>query len=159
MISRRSAVWVLALVVWLPMLAEAAGPAGGSLQSLQQQVDRLTLQYEDLASRLARPTLSHALTCIDPLLATIRLHVTVKRPRKIAYYAVQEQGGNPPANYVTFVEPGHTAVTHEFDVEVGTATRTFLLVAGDTDGNVARAMVDVAPDACASPCPPDVICP
>jgi len=145
MISHRSAVWVLALVLWLPTLAEAVGPAAGPLQSLQQQVDRLTRQYEELASRLTPPTLSHALSCVGTL-ATIQLDV--RGNKEIAYYAVQEQGGNPPANFVTFVAPGLTAVTPTFDVDMSSVTRTFLLVTGDTDGNVARAVINVTPGVC-----------
>lgn len=143
----------LVLGSWAPTLVEAAGP----LHGLRQQVRGLSRDYEDLASRLVPPALSHTVTCISALQATIRLDAS--DDQEIAYYAVQEQGGNPPANYVTFVAPGLTAVTHEFDIEVGPGKRTFLLVAADADGNIARALVEVAPDACQVPCPPDVICP
>jgi len=142
MISRRRAVWILALVVWLPSLADAAGPAAGPLRELQEQVDRLT-------ARLTPPTLSPTVTCSAAFLATIRLDASDNQG--IAHYAVQEQGGNPPANFVIFAEPGSTAVSHEVDVEVpaqGWPTRSFLLVAADTDGNVAQTMVSIAPGLC-----------
>ena len=157
MITHRNVVWLLALAFWIPGLAQAAGPAAGPLHTLQQQIDRLTRQYDDLAGRLTPPTLSHALSCVDAFLATIRLDISGNK--EIAYYAVQEQGGNPPANFVTFVEPGRTTVAHQVNVEPGPATRTFLLVTGDTDGNVARAVLHVAPDVCFGPCPAAAICP
>jgi hypothetical protein len=66
----------------------------------------------------------------------------------LAYFAFQEQGGNPPANFVTFVEPGVTNVTRDVDIEPGLGTRTFLFVAADTDGNAAASLLSVPPDAC-----------
>jgi hypothetical protein len=49
MIGFRLAIASLTVVLCIPASASAAGPSGGPLQAMQQQVDRLTRQYDDLA--------------------------------------------------------------------------------------------------------------
>lgn len=156
MISRWNVLWMLTLLVWLPTGVHAAGPAAGPLQSLQQQVERLTRQYEAIRTRFTPPALSTEVGCTG---SVATLHLTISGTKEIAYYAVQEHVGESYANIVIFVDPGQMTATAAFDVDAGGTTRTFLLVAGDTDGNVARAVVAVPPGACLGPCPPDAICP
>jgi len=157
MIGLRMAMSALAVALCIPTFADAAGPAGGPLQSMQEQIDRLTQQYQELANRLARPQISLAQFCVDSFLLTIRFSASANRD--LAYFAFQEQGGNPPANFVTFVEPGVTTLIHEIDVEPGPGVRTFLFVATDTDGNAASSLLAVEPNVCIPPCPPGTICP
>ncbi len=155
MVSHRVVLPLLAFVLGLPV-AGAAGPTAGPLRSLEQQIDGLTRQYEDLAARMRPPALSLDVTCAG-MLATVQ--VDVDGTQEIAYYAVQERyEGGSVANFVTFVEPGHTSVTHAFDVETG-AARSFLLVAGDVYGNVGRTTLALDAAACQSPCAPGQLCP
>jgi hypothetical protein len=135
------------LVIGLLISAFAqAAPSGGPLQAMQEQIDFLTNQYQALASRLERPKVSLTLSCAGGLSTTVRLSVAASRD--IAYFAFQEQGGDPPANFVTFVQPGVTGVTRDITIDLGITTRTFLLVAADTDGNAAASLLQVPPDAC-----------
>jgi hypothetical protein len=157
MIHIRLAVTLLTVALFIPAPAHAAGPSGGPLQAMQQQIDQLARQYDSLASRLTRPRIALTLSCVNAFSLTIRFNVSADRD--LAYFAFQEQGGNPPANFVTFVEPGVPSVTHEVNVDPSPGLRRFLIVAADTDGNTASSLLPVAPDVCAPPCPPGTICP
>jgi hypothetical protein len=157
MIDIRLAMASLTVALCIPASANAAGPSGGPLQAMQQQIDRLTQQYGDLAKRLTPPRVALATSCVDAFSLTIRFNV--RADRDLAYFAYQEQGGDPPANFVTFVEPGVTSVTHEFNIDPTTGPRRFLVVAADTIGNAASSLLPVAPDVCIPPCPPGAVCP
>lgn len=157
MIGFRLAMASLMVALCIPAPVSAAGPSGGPLQAMQQQIDRLTRQYDDLAKRLTSPRIVLAPSCVDAFSLTIRFNISADRT--LAYFAFQEQGGNPPANFVTFVEPGVTSVVHEVNIDPTTGPRRFLVVAADTDGNAASSLLPVAVDACIPPCPPGAICP
>ena len=157
MIGFRLAMASLTVSLSIAAPVNAASPSGGPLQAMQQQIDRLTRQYEDLAKRLTSPRIVLAPACVDAFSLTVRFNINADR--NLAYFAFQEQGGNPPANFVTFVEPGVTSVVHEVNIDPTTGPRRFLVVAADTDGNAASSLLPVATDVCIPPCPPGAICP
>ncbi len=142
----RAVAWLSMAALLIPAWAHAAGPAAGPLQAMQDQINRLNEQYQALAGRLTKPQVSLALSCVAPLSANIRMSVAASRD--IAYFAFQEQGGDPPANFVIFVGPGVSSVSRDVGIDPGPGTRTFLLVAADTDGNAAATLLPVSPDAC-----------
>ncbi len=147
-----------AILFCFPIGANAADSTTGQpFKNLQQQIDRLTQQLGDLVDRFTPPTISYTLSCIGAFSLTINLSIT--HNKEMVYYAIQEQGGNPPANIITFVEPGLNSVNYELTVEPGPGIRTFLLIASDIYGNVSKSLLQIHPDICFGPCPVGAICP
>ena len=158
MFNKISVLILSAVLFCLPIGAHAANsPAGQPFKNLQQQIDRLTQQLGDLVDKFTPPTISYTLSCIDAFSLTINLSITDNK--EIVYYAIQEQGGNPPANIITFVEPGLTSVNYALTVEAGPGIRTFLLIASDIYGNVSKSLLQIDPNICFGPCPAGAICP
>jgi hypothetical protein len=156
--NRKIILFPLILILCVPVLSYSGGnPSGQPFQNLQQQIDKLTQQLSELANRVTPPTISYTLSCIDAFSLTIDLSIT--DDEEIVYYAIQEQGGNPPANIITFVEPGLTSVNYPLTVEAGPGIRTFLFTASDIYGNVSKSLLQIDPNICFGTCPDGAICP
>jgi hypothetical protein len=76
MIGFRLAMASLMVALCIPASASAAGPSGGPLQAMQQQIDRLTRQYDYLTKRLTSPRIVLAPSCVDTFSLTIRFDVS-----------------------------------------------------------------------------------
>lgn len=154
----RLTVFALAVIVFcVPTFAfaqNASLPPGKPFEVLQQQIDGLTQQLETV-SRVTPPAISVSLSCQGPF--TVIVSLSIEDDKELAYYAIQKQGGDPPINTTTYVEPGMKMVEYAFTVETGTGF--YLFVAGDTEGNVGKSLVDIETSVCAGPCPPGAICP
>ena len=158
MINRGIAFLTLALILCVPMLAYSGeNPAGQPFQSLQKQIDTLTRQLGNIADRFTPPAISYGLFCENFFEAILEL--TVIDDKEIAYYAIQKQGGDPPLNIMTFVEPGLTSAKYSLLIGVGDVDQKYLLIASDTYGNVSKYLLQINPDICFTPCPPGQICP
>ena len=138
----RRAAFTAALLGVCAVGQAAAAPAAGPLQRLQSQIDALI-------SRFVPPTLSHVLVCKSALEAELTL--TAQDADEVAMLAIQEQGGDPPANFVIFVEPGLESASHSITLEPGPEERRLLLVGADRYGNTARTLVILDATACAAP--------
>ena len=157
MIVRKVLLVCLAFVLCFPVLTYAADkPQGQPFQFLQQQVDSLKEQLGNLP-KFTPPTITSTLTCVSSLSMIINLSITDEK--EIAYYAIQQQGGNPPINIIVFVEPGVSGANYELTVESGSEARTLLFIASDTEGNVGKSMLEIKPNVCLNPCPDEVVCP
>jgi hypothetical protein len=150
MFTRLSLLGVLVLLFCCPISSDAAdSPRGQPFQNLQQQIDELN-------SRFTPPNISYTLSCVDAFQVT--LHLTVIDDNEIAYYAIQQQGGDPPINFITFLEPGLTRADYSLGVDLGTEDREFLLIASDIYGNTSRSLLHIVHDLCLI-CEPGTICP
>jgi len=150
MFSRKSLFVLLAFLLCFPVWSDAADhELGRPFWVLQQQINDLNRQVRNLAGRFSPPVISYTLPCTNAFSLTLNLIIT--DDKEIAYYAIQEQGGDPPANIITFVEPGLASVNYSLTIEPGLATRRFLLIATDTDGNSSKASFEIAPDFCYGP--------
>jgi hypothetical protein len=158
MINRGIAFLSLVLILCVPVLAYSGGnPAGQPFESLQKQIDTLTRQLGDIADRFTPPAIFYTLSCLNPF--EVNLELTVIDDKEIAYYAIQKQGGDPPFNIITFVEPGLTSASYSLLIGVGDDDQKYLLIASDTYGNVSKYLLQINPDICVTPCPPGQICP
>ncbi len=148
---------LLLLVVFItcaPVLAYSAGnPNGQPFQYLQLQIDSLTIQLRDLQDRFVAPTISYESSCDG---SSLKIELTITGNSEIAYYAIQEQGGDPPTNITSFVEPGLTSVSYQLTVDPGPNARTILFIASDINGNVGKSLLEIQADICFVPvCTPD----
>jgi hypothetical protein len=91
------------------------------------------------------PMISYTSSCVGSIL-NIDLNITGNK--EIAYYAIQEQGGDPPTNTITFVGPGLTSVDYKFTVDPGPNLRTLLFIASDTCGNTIKSLLEIEPNIC-----------
>ena len=158
MINRGIAFLTLALILCVPMLAYSGeNPAGQPFQSLQKQIDTLTRQLGNIADRFTPPAISYTLSCMSPF--EVNLELTVTDDKEIAYYAIQKQGGDPPFNIITFVEPGLTSANYSLSLGMGDDDHKYLLIASDTYGNVSKYLLQIDHDFCVTPCPSGQICP
>jgi hypothetical protein len=158
MINKGIAFLSLVLILCVPVLAYSGGnPAGQPFESLQKQIDTLTRQLGDIADRFTPPAISYTLSCLNPFEVNIELNVI--DDKEIAYYAIQKQGGDPPFNIITFVEPGLTSANYSLLLGVGDDDQKYLLIASDTYGNVSKYLLQINRDICVTPCPPGQICP
>ena len=149
---------ILILSLGIPVGALAGGKVPGQpFEYLQEQINTLAQQIRNLESRVAPPTITYTPTCIDTFSLDIDLNFT--DDNEIAYYAIQEQGGNPPMNIIVFVEPGLATANYSLTVDPGPGVRKLLFIAADTDGNVSKSLFQIDPDICFGPCPGGVICP
>jgi hypothetical protein len=130
-----------ALLCLIVTTSAAAAPPAGPLRQLQDRID-------ELASRFAPPSVSYALVCRGALEA--ELTVTVSDDHEVAQLAIQEQGGDPPANIIIFVEPGLTSASYTLTLELGPGERRLLLVGSDSYGNTAKALALLSADACSA---------
>jgi len=150
MMNRKVILLFLIFILCFPVLSYSGGnPPGQPFQNLQQQLDKLTQQLRELVNRVTPPTISYTLSCIGAFSLIIDLSITDNE--EIVYYAIQEQGGNPPANIITFVEPGLTSVNYPLTVEAGPGIRTFLFIASDIYGNFSKSLLKIDPDICFGP--------
>jgi hypothetical protein len=92
------------------------------------------------------PTISYTLNCRDPFELT--LAVDIVDDEEVAFYATQRQGGDPPLNILVFVEPGQSSEHYELTVGVGPDEVSYLLVATDIEGNVAKELFSIPADFC-----------
>ncbi len=149
MLNRKIAILTLALILSFPLLGYARGASPGQpFQYLQQQIDKMKEQLEDLQARSTPPTISYDSFCRGSFL-NVEMRITASR--EIAYFAIQEQDGNPPANVITFVQPGVTSLTYQFTVDPGPEKKTLLLIAADTEGNINKSLLEIEPDICFVP--------
>ena len=156
MINGRIVFHLLVLILCAPVLAYSGGnPSGQPFEYLQKQIDKLTRQLGNLADRFTPPTISYALSCGGSIL-TVDLSIT--DDKEIAYYAIQQQGGDPPINIITFVEPELASVNYQFTVDPGPGVRKLLFIAVDTEGNSSKSFVEIKPDICSRPCPEGAVC-
>ena len=146
------------LILCVPMFAySGANPSGQPFEYLQKQIDILTRQLGNIADRFTPPAISYELFCENFFEATLEL--TVMDDKEIAYYAIQKQGGDPPLNIMTFVEPGLTSAKYSLLIGVGDVDQKYLLIASDTYGNVSKYLLQINRNICVTPCPPGQICP
>ena len=158
MINKGIAFLSLVLILCVPVLAYSGGnPAGQPFEYLQKQIDSLTRQLGGIADRFMPPAISYTLSCRSA--SEVNLELTVIDDMEIAYYAIQKQGGDPPANIITFVEPGLTSANYSLLLGVGDDDYKYLLIASDTFGNVSKYLLQIDRDICVTPCPPGQICP
>jgi len=158
MINRGIAFLSLVLILCVPVFAYSGGnPAGQPFESLWKQIDALTRQLEDIADRFTPPAISYTLSCMSPF--EVNLELTVTDDKEIAYYAIQKQGGDPPLNIITFVEPGLTSANYSLLIGVGDVDQKYLLIASDTYGNVSKYLLQINRNICFTPCLPGEICP
>jgi len=115
------------------------------------------LDCQGQPAEVTPPTVDSSVTCIDAF--TMILNLNIVDDTEIAYYAIQEQGGDPPLNIITFVEPGVNVVDYGLTANVGPEVRIFLLVASDIEGKMSKSLVQVDPDICLGSCPGGAICP
>jgi hypothetical protein len=92
------------------------------------------------------PSISYTLNCQDPFELT--LEVDIVDDEEVAFYATQRQGGDPPLNILVFVEPGQSSEHYELTVGVGPDEVSYLLVATDIEGNVAKELFSIPADFC-----------
>lgn len=147
----------LAFVLFFPVFSYTEEkPQGLPFQSLQQQIDSLKEQVGSLP-KFTPPTITSTLTCMSDLSMVVNLSIT--DDKEIAFYAIQQQGGNPPFNIIIFVEHGVSHTTYELTLETMSETRTLLFVASDTEGNIGKSVLVIEPDACLGPCTEGDVCP
>lgn len=148
----------LVLILCVPMFAYSGGnPAGQPFEYLQKQIDALTRQLGGIADRFTPPAISYTLSCISTF--EVNLELTVIDDKEIAYYSIQKQGGDPPLNILTFVEPGLTSANYSLLLGVGDDDHKYLLIASDTYGNVSKYLLQIDRDICFAPCSPGETCP
>ena len=158
MIQRGMVFFSLGLILCVPVFAYSGGnPAGQPFAYLQNQIDVLTRQLGNIADRFTPPVISYTLSCVSPF--EVNLALTVSDDKEIAYYAIQKQGGDPPFNIITFVEPGLTSANYSLLLGVGDDADKYLLIASDTYGNISKYLLQIDHDICITPCPPGEICP
>ncbi len=158
MFTRISVLVSFAILFCFPIYINAADRlTAPPFQNLQQQNDELTRQLGYRVDRFTPPKISYTLSCIDAFSLTIDL--SIADDKEITYYAIQEQGGDPPTNIITFVEPGLASLNYPFTVSPGLGVRKFLFIASDTNGNTSKSLLQIDPDICFGPCPPGAICP
>jgi hypothetical protein len=146
MINSRIVFYLLVLIFCAPVLAYSGGnPSGQPFEYLQKQIEKLTRQLEEVADRFTPPTISYELPCSGSIL-TIDLSIT--DDKEITYYAIQEQGGDPPINIIIFVEPELASVNYQFTVDPGPEVRKLLFIAVDTEGNSSKSLLEINPDIC-----------
>jgi hypothetical protein len=102
------------------------------------------------------PTISYQYSCVGSIL---NIDLNIVGNKEIAYYAIQEQGGDPPTNTITFVGPGLTSVNYQLSVEPRPNTRTLLFVASDTCGNTGKSLLEIEPNICSDFCTDNSQCP
>ena len=151
MIDRKILYLSLIFIFGIAELAYSGGnPPGQPFQYLQQQIDELKNQLVDLQNSSIPPTISYDSSCDG-----ISLNITLKirGTKEIAYYAIQEQGGDPPTNIITFVEPGLTNVDYTFTLDSG-GSRTLLFMASDISGNTSKLLHTFDLNICSGPSDP-----
>jgi hypothetical protein len=148
-------VLVLVLCVSVPAYS-GRNPPAAPFEYLQKQIDELAGQLGIIEDRFTPPTISYALSCHWP---DVNLGLTVTDDKEIAYHVIQKQGGDPARPIITFVEPGLTIASYSITVGAGPEETDYLLVAADTNGNVAKDMVHIDDDTCRTPCGPGQVCP
>ncbi len=149
MIDRRMVLLALVLIISAPVLGYSGGnPPGQPFQSIQRQIDELKNQLGDLQDRFTPPTISYESSCEGSLL---KIDLNVTDDKEIAYYGIQEQGGNPPTNLIIFVESGLASVNYQFTVDPGSKARMLLFVAADNEGNISKSLFEIEPDVCIDP--------
>jgi len=149
MISRGIVFSLLVLIFCAPMLAYSGGnPPGQPFEYLQKQIDKLTRQLGEFVDRFTPPTISYGLSCGGSIL-TVDLSIT--DDKEITYYAIQQQGGDPPINIITFVEAELAIVNYQFTVDPGPGVRKLLFIAVDNEGNSSKSLLEIKPDICPGP--------
>ena len=149
MINKKIVILSLVFIICAPVLAHSGGnPPGQPFQYLEQKVEKLTNRLGELADRFTPPTISYESSCDG---SSLNIDLSITGNAEIAYYAIQEQGGNPPTNMITFVEPGLTNVSYQFTVDPGPNVRTLLFIASDTYGNTSKSLLEIKPGICFTP--------
>ena len=135
MIGRKMLYLSLVFIICTPGFVFSSGnPPGQPFQYLQQQIDRLEDQLIDFLDSSIPPRISYQEACDG---SSLNIDLIITGNKEIAYYAIQEQGGNPPTNIITFVEPGLTNVNYRFTLDSGTL-RKLLFIASDTGGSTSK---------------------
>jgi len=95
---------------------------------------------------LTPPVITPTLTCLGVFDVTLGL--TIWDDDEVAFFAIQKQGTDPALNYVYSVEPDVQTVEYEINLGVGPADESYLVLASDMGGNIAKALVEVPADYC-----------
>jgi hypothetical protein len=146
MITKISVSVLLATLFCFPIYVDAGDNLQGRpFKNLQKQIDELTRQLGDLNNRFTPPTISFEFSCDT---SSLTIDLDVEDGDGITYYAIQEQGGDPPINIIIFVEPELTNVNYAFTVDPGPGNRRLLFIASDIYGNASNTLFDIDPDIC-----------
>ncbi|MBI4528331.1 MAG: hypothetical protein HY695_31440 [Deltaproteobacteria bacterium] len=148
MITRKSVLFLLAIFFCFPIVIGAAdrNVPGQPFKNIQNQVNELLQQLRGVLTRFTPPTIAHSLSCAGA--SSLIIDLTFADDRGLAYFAIQEQGGNPPANILIFVEPELTTAEYQLTVDPGPGIRKLLFIAQDIEGNVNNSLLEIAPDVC-----------
>jgi len=92
------------------------------------------------------PVITPTLTCQGVF--DVILGLTIWDDDEVGFFAIQKQGTDPALNYLYSVEPGVQTVEYGITLGVGPADESYLILASDMEGNIAKAMVEVPADFC-----------
>jgi len=95
---------------------------------------------------LTPPVITPTLTCQGVFDVTLGL--TIWDDGEVAFFAIQKQGTDPALNYVYSIEPEVQTVEYGINLGVGMADESYLILASDMEGNIAKALVEVPADYC-----------
>jgi hypothetical protein len=156
MINKRIVFAFFILIFCAPMIVYSGGsPQGQPFEYLQRQMEKLTRQLGEFKDRFTPPTIAYELSCSGSIL-TVDLSIT--DDKEITYYAIQQQGGDPPINIITFVGPDLASVNYQLTIDPGPGVRSLLFIAVDTEGNSSKRLLEIEPHIC-STCSEGNVCP
>ena len=102
-----------------------------------------------LVETFAPPEISYSLSCDAS--SVLDLEMVVEDDVEIAYYAIQQQGGDPPVNVTVYAEPGSKMEEYSITLDISPDDRLILLIASDIFGNTTKELVEVPADVCVQP--------
>ena len=92
------------------------------------------------------PVITPSLTCQGVFDVTLGLNIW--DDDEVAFFAIQKQAMDPALNYLFSVEPGVQTVEYGINLGVGPADESYLVLASDMEGSVAKVLVEVPADYC-----------
>jgi hypothetical protein len=78
----------------------------------------------------------------------VTLGLTIWDDDEVAFFAIQKQGTDPALNHLYSVEPGVQTVDYGISLGVGPADESYLVLASDMGGSIAKALVAVPANHC-----------
>jgi hypothetical protein len=92
------------------------------------------------------PVITATLTCQGVF--DVILGLTIWDDDEVGFFAIQKQGTDPALNHVYSVEPDVQTVVYGITLGVGPVDESYLILASDMEGNIAKALVEVPADFC-----------